>query len=80
MFEKGDLIFFNEEGKELFSYIKGTAGIIVSDRFLLFSYDLHSTPEKIEYYGYDIIVEGRLFKEIPEKFLSRVTDNEENPK
>lgn len=78
MFEKGDLVFLNEEGKELFSYLKGTTGIVVSDRFLLFSYDLHATPEKIEYYGYDIIVDGRLFREIPEKFLLRVTENEED--
>tara|TARA_Y100000034_G_C6702931_1_gene310110 strand:+ start:297 stop:527 length:231 start_codon:yes stop_codon:yes gene_type:complete len=75
MFEEGDLFFLNERGKILFQYIQGENGIIIEGPYLLYEYDFHATPEKIEYNGYDILIKGRLFKEIPEKFLIRVTKN-----
>tara|TARA_R110001583_G_scaffold1683_3_gene13038 strand:+ start:635 stop:877 length:243 start_codon:yes stop_codon:yes gene_type:complete len=78
MFKKGDLFFLNEKGVTLFRYISGENGIIMSDPFLLFESDDESETHMIEYYGYDVLIKGRLFKEIPEKFLMRVIKNEEN--
>ena len=78
MFRKGDLFFLNEEGAALFHHLDAENGIIMSDPYLLFEYDFHSTPEKLTYNGYDVLIKGRLFKEIPEKFLLRVIKNEKN--
>ena len=78
MFKKGDLFFLNKEGKVLFQHLQAENGIIMSDPYLLFEYDFHSTPEKLEYLGYDVLIKGRLFKEIPEKFLLRVIKDEKN--
>ena len=78
MFRKGDLFFLNEEGKILFRYVNGVNGIIMSDPYLLYEKDFESETPVLEYYGYDIIIQGRLFIEIPEKFLLRVIKNEEN--
>ena len=80
MFKKGDLFFLNEEGFILFQHIGGENGIIMSDPYLLYEKHYGHKPELIEYYGYDILINGRLFREIPEKFLSRVIKSEENTK
>ena len=80
MFKKGDLFFFNEEGKALFHHVGGENGIVMSEPYLLFEKDFESETPIIQYYGYDILIQGRLFKEIPEKFLLRVVKHEENTK
>ena len=78
VFKKGDLFFLNKEGKVLFQHLKGENGIIMSDPYLLFEYDFPSTSELMEYRGYDVLIKGRLFTEIPEKFLMRVIKSEKN--
>ena len=78
MFKKGDLFFLNEDGKALFKHLEGENGIIMSDPYLLFEYDFHTNPERSEYHGYDVLIKGRLFTEIPEKFLMRVIKSEKN--
>ena len=78
MFKKGDLFFLNDEGKTLFQHIQGENGIIMSEPYILFEYNFHSTPEKLECKGYNVLIKGRLFKEIPEKFLLRVIKDEKN--
>jgi hypothetical protein len=78
VFKKGDLFFLNEKGRLLFQYIAGQNGIITSDPYILYEKDFQSESRTIEYYGYDVIIKGRLFKEIPEKFLLRVIKNEKN--
>ena len=79
MFKKGDLFFLNKEGKILFRQLQAENGIIMSDSYLLFEYDFQDIPpQKMEYHGYDVLIKGRLFTEIPEKFLMRVIKNEEN--
>ena len=80
MFKKGDLIFFNDEGVMLFSGLGAKNGIIVRGPYKLFEHELHSTPEILEYDGYDVLVKEILFKEIPEKFLIRVTKDEKDLK
>ena len=53
----------------------------MSDPYLLFEYDFQDIPpQKMEYHGYDVLIKGRLFTEIPEKFLLRVIRNEKDPK
>ena len=78
MFKKGDLFFLNEKGLILFRYVAGENGIIMSDPYLLFENDDESLTTITEYYGYDVLIKDRLFKEIPEKFLMRVIKDEEN--
>ena len=78
MFKKGDLFFLNEEGLILFQYIDGENGIIMTDGYLLVEFDHGQDKDKSEFTGYDVIIKGRLFKEIPEKFLLRVIKNEKN--
>jgi len=80
VFKKGDLVFLNEQGQTLFHYIEGENGIIMSERYLLFEYDVSPDVTMVEYYGYDVLIKGRLFKEMPEKFLMRVIKIEENTK
>lgn len=74
MFSKGDLFFLNDKGVNLFRYVNGKNGFIIRGPYLLV--DCKSPNQ--EYYGYDIIINARLFIEIPEKFLLRVIKNEEN--
>jgi len=78
VFKKGDLFFLNNKGKALFQYLNAANGIIMSDPFLLFEKDFESKTRVMQYYGYDILIKGRLFIEIPEKFLMRVIKNEKN--
>ena len=78
VFEKGDLFFLNTEGFILFQHIGGENGIIMTDPYLLFEKDFESGTRIIEYYGYDILIKDRLFREIPEKFLLRIIKNEKN--
>ncbi len=78
MFKKGDLFFLNTEGYILFKHIHGENGIVMSNAYLLYECDYESKTQVSQYYGYDILINGRLFTEIPEKFLSRVTKREEN--
>jgi len=80
VFKKGDLFFLNNAGKTLFQYIRGENGIIMSDPYVLYEKDFESKTQVIQYNGYDVLIQGRLFKEIPEKFLQRVIKNEENTK
>ena len=78
MLKKGDLFFLNEKGTLLFNHVSGENGIIMTEPYLLFEKDFESETRVIQYYGYDILIKGRLFKEIPEKFLLRVIKSEEN--
>ena len=78
MFKKGDLFFLNTEGYILFKHIQGENGIVMSNAYLLYEHDFESKTQVSQYYGYDILINGRLFTEIPEKFLSRVTKRERN--
>ena len=78
VYSRGDIIKFNKQGTELFQYVSGSVGLIVSDPVKMFEYDFHTTPEKTEYFVYDIIVCGQLFMEIPEEFLKRITQDEKN--
>ena len=78
MFAKGDLFFLNLEGILLFTPISGENGIIMSDKYILYEKDFESQTQIIEYYAYDILINGILFKEIPEKFLKRVVKDEKN--
>ncbi len=78
MFKKGDLIFFNKKGKILFQYMEAENGIIISDPYIIYEKNYESQTGRIQYNGYDILIKGRLFKEIPEKFLLRVIKREEN--
>ena len=78
MFKKGDLFFLNAEGRVLFQYVKGENGIIMGGPYVLYEKDFESETEIIRYYGYDILIQGRLFKEIPEKFLLRVIKDEKD--
>ena len=48
----------------------------MSDPYLLL--EKGHGAEQVQYPGYDILIQGRLFKEIPEKFLLRVIKNEKN--
>jgi len=78
VFKKGDLFFLNTEGFILFQHIGGQNGIIMSDPYLLYEKDFESETRVVSYYGYDILIQGRLFIEIPEKFLLRVIKHEKN--
>ncbi len=74
IFKQGDLIKFNSLGENLFHYLGASVGIISSDPILMFEYEF---DEKIEYVVYDLIVDGQLFKHIPEEFLDRIIQNYE---
>ena len=78
MFNKGDLFNFNEEGMTLFRFITGSIGVISSDAKKVYEYDFHGTPEKTSYRTYDVLVCGQLFKDIPEKLLVRIIQDEKN--
>lgn len=76
--KKGDLVEFNEQGEELFKYLKSSVGIISSDPIIMYEYEFDET---IEYIVYDLIVDGQLFKHIPEEFIDRIIrKNEKNIK
>ncbi len=77
MLKKGDLIEFNKRGVDLFKYVSGSIAVVSSDRSLMYEYDFDNKPEKKQYYAYDILVCGQLFKDIPEDFLKRITLEDE---
>lgn len=74
LYKKGDLIEFNTHGEDLFHYLGSSVGIISSDPILMYEYHF---DEKVEYFVYNLIVDGQLFKHIPEEILDRITINYE---
>jgi len=78
--KKGDLLKFNEQGMALFKHCTGSVGVLVSKRKVLYEYKLLKAQQTRQYYGFDILVSGQLFKDIPEEFLIRIIINEEDTK
>ena len=72
-FKKGDLVKFNKAGEDLFVYLEACVAVIVSDPIVLYEYEMEHA---IQYVVYDILVAGKLFKQIPEEFLDRITQDE----
>jgi hypothetical protein len=50
----------------------------MSNAYLLYEKDFESQTRVIQYYGYDILIQGILFREVPEKFLLRVVRDEKH--
>ena len=63
---------------ELFRFITGSIAVVYSDPKKVYEYDFHDTPEKKEYYTYDILVCGQLFTDMPEELLRRISQDEKN--
>ena len=80
MFKEGDLFFLNEKGKTLFKHYAAENGIVIRGPYLLYEQDYESRTRVIQYHGYDILIQGRLFIEIPQRFLQRIVKHEENTK
>ena len=80
MFKKGDLFKLNRYGTDLFRYVSGSVGIIVSAPRVMYEYDFQNIPEKRQYYVFDVLVSGQLFTDIPEEFLERIIVNEKDIK
>tara|TARA_B000000557_G_C20580586_1_gene361201 strand:+ start:211 stop:456 length:246 start_codon:yes stop_codon:yes gene_type:complete len=74
VFKKGDLVKFNKHGEDLFNYLGASVGLISSEPTVMYEHDF---DEKIQYIVYDLIVDGQLFKHIPEEFLDRITRTDE---
>ena len=77
MFKRGDIFKFNKQGSQLFHYLSGSVGLIASSPVKMYEYDFQNKSEKTEYFVYDIIVCGQLFMDIPEEFIKRITQNDE---
>jgi hypothetical protein len=77
VFKSGDIFKFNKQGTQLFHYLSGSIGLIVSSRIKMYEYDFENQPEKTEYFVYDIIVCGQLFMDIPEEFIRRIKQSDE---
>ena len=73
-FKKGDLIKFNKKGEDLFVYLEAHVGVIASDPVVMYEYD---REHSVQYIVYDILVDGQLFKQIPEDFLDRIIQDDE---
>ena len=78
MFKKGDLVYFNSQGVELFKHISGSVAIIATNSNLIHEYDQGPMVENTQYKVHDVIVCGQLFKDIPEEFLYRITKDEKS--
>tara|TARA_B100001094_G_scaffold72614_1_gene68887 strand:+ start:4713 stop:4976 length:264 start_codon:yes stop_codon:yes gene_type:complete len=74
VFKRGDLVQFNQFGEDLFNYLGASVGLISSEPTVIYEYEF---DEKIEYIVYDLIVDGQLFKHIPEEFLDRIARTDE---
>ena len=74
MFKRGDLVKFNEQGEQLFQYLNASVGIISSDPIVMYEYEFDET---VEFLVYDLLVDGQLFKHIPEEFLDRIIQTDE---
>lgn len=73
-FRKGDLVKFNKYGEDLFIYLNASVAVIASDAIVMYEYDMEHA---IEYLVYDILVDGKLFSQIPEEFLDRIIQDDE---
>jgi hypothetical protein len=78
VFKKGDLFFLNTKGLLLFKHIGGENGIIMSNAYLIYENDHAPETRVAQYYAYDVLIKGILFREMPEKFLKRVIKNEKD--
>jgi len=74
VFKKGDLVKFNSHGEQLFRYLSASVAIVSSDPIVMYEYEFE---ESVEFIVYDLLVDGQLFKHIPEEFLDRIIQTDE---
>ena len=74
-YRKGDLVKFNKAGEDLFIYLKASVAVIASDPIVMHEYEMEHA---FQYIAYDILVDGKLFKQIPEEFLDRIVQDEKD--
>ena len=73
-FSAGDLIVFKHE---VAGEIVAELGIIVSDATLMFSHQWPNQDVPENFWSYDIKAGNSLFRMIPEEFLRRLKDDDE---
>jgi hypothetical protein len=77
-FEKGDLVRIKED-TAVYDMLESASnvGIVVSSAILMLIH-IYENGDKKEFWAYDIIVDGRKYKNIPEEVLEEFCKNEED--
>lgn len=80
-FERGDLVMLKADTTIYYSLeAASNVGIVVSTAVLMYA---HTTPkgEKLKFYAYDVMFDGRTYKNVPEEVLRGLqNEDEENIK
>ena len=77
-FEKGDLVRIKED-TAVYDMLESASnvGIVVSSAILMLIH-IYENGDKKEFWAYDIVVDGRKYKNIPEEVLGEFCKNEED--
>jgi hypothetical protein len=80
-FDRGDLVMLKGDTTVYYSLeAASNVGIVVSKAVLMYAHQTHN-GEKIKFYAYDVMFDGRTYKNVPEEVLRGLeNDNEENIK
>jgi len=77
-FEPGDLVMVDSDSTIYYSLDSASnVGIVVSTAVLMYA---HYSPQggKIKFYAYDVMFDGRTYKNIPEEVLKGLKELEKN--
>jgi len=76
-FEIGDLVYIRSNSP-LYTVLSDSSsfGIIKGEAILLYVHDWETEDVIKEFWAYDVIVEGQVFKNVPEEGLKRIEENE----
>ena len=77
-FNPGDLVYLNQYGFFITPRFDGSIGIIVSGPYSVLT--PAPTVTDIFYKVYDILLDGELFKMVPEEFMESYGKNEKDTK
>ena len=75
-FNPGDLIYLNQYGLFITSDFEDLVGIVVSESYSII--DSTESPPDIFYTVYDILLDGELFKMVPEEFMEKYKKHEKD--
>ena len=77
-YKPGDLIYLNQYGLFISSNFEDLVGIVISEPYSIFA--PVETNLDTFYTVYDILLDGELFKMVPEEFMERYAKYEEDNK
>jgi len=79
-FKPGDLIVLNQYGLFIVESFEDKVGVVITKSYNILA-PVEPLPEPVSFYSvYDILLDGELFKMVPEEFMEKYKKHEKDTK